>query len=235
MFDDVMVAYGKLLKDSDLETDPALAERDHDRCNACTSTAAPISTVIKMCWPRFSSESARPDWPRTSSDPLPNRFAAEVIATVDVEHGSWQGRPVDLPLFWTRWPTRQGNEMTLTRFAERLPNPRSPASRRNGASSGSTSRCRPSTRLRASPAAVRRGGDPATDTTPSSSPITPSCAPGSTKARRQIRAVLVRQRVWQRSATLLGYAQQRPDAVGAPRAVVSGQPCGRSCNRSRIR
>ena len=140
LFDDVMRAYGKLLKDSDLETDPALAER---REHATPVRRPPTRSR------RASKRSGRPSsticatsWPRTSPGPIAKSSAAEIIATVDVEHGPWQGRPVDPPLMDTL--AAAGNEMTLTRFAERLPAPDLQEAKRRIVES--TSRCPPSTR-----------------------------------------------------------------------------------------
>jgi hypothetical protein len=51
--------------------------------------------------------------------PIARSFAEELIASVDVEQGNWQGHPVDVPMM--DGLAAAGNEMTLRRFAERLP------------------------------------------------------------------------------------------------------------------
>ena len=69
MFDGVMRAYGKLLKDSDVETEPALAARVATMQRLYVD-AARVSTAIQVFWRLCSTICAR-DSPRTSSGRLP--------------------------------------------------------------------------------------------------------------------------------------------------------------------
>ena len=216
MFDDVMVAYGKLLKDSDLETDPALAERVATMQRLYVDRRPDLDGHQTVLAPLF--DELRDRLAKNKLGPVAKSFAAEVIATVDVEHGSWHGRPVDLPLLDTL--AAAGNEMTLTRFAERLPTPdlREQAKRRIVRVHVALSAF---DEVRASPAAVeeaviRNGHNPVVLADHS------LVRAWFDESQATIRAVLVRQRVWQRSATLLGYAQQRPTLSVLPELSFRG-------------
>jgi hypothetical protein len=113
-----------------------------------------------------------------------------------------------------------GNEMSLTRFAERLPAPdlREQAKRRIVRVHVALS---PFDEVRASPAAVeeaviRNGHNPVALADHR------LVRAWFDESQATIRAVLVRRRVWQRSATLLGYAQERPTLSVLPELSFRG-------------
>ena len=119
VFDDVMLVYRKLLKDSDLQTDPALAERVATIQRLYVDRRPGLDGHAKVLVPIF--DDLRASLAKNDLPAVARTFAAEVIATFDIEHGTWQGRRVDLPMMDALAAT--GNEMTLTRFAKRLPEP----------------------------------------------------------------------------------------------------------------
>ena len=106
-----------LLAKPALQSDPALAERvatlqqlyldRRDGFDGHPSVVAPLFDELREA---VAHEAL---------GPVATRFAHELLTTLDVEHGRWQGRPVDVALMDAL--AANGNEMTLTRFAERLP------------------------------------------------------------------------------------------------------------------
>ena len=229
MFDDVMRAYGKLLKDSDLETDPALAERVATMQRLYVDRRPGLDGHPKVLAPLF--EDLRDKLAKNKLGAVARSFAAEVIATVDVEHGTWQGRRVDLPLMDTL--AAAGNEMTLTRFAERLPDARPPRAGEAAHRPGP----RRAVGLRRGARLRRRrrgGGDPQ--------------RPQPRRPRRSPpRARLVRRKPGddpRRAGPPAGLAAVRHAArlragnarrCRCSRSCRFEAACGRSCNRSRIR
>jgi len=216
LVDDVMLSYRKLLKDSDLETDPAFAER--------------VATIQRLYVDRPFGLDGHPtvlapflDDLRTSLatnklGAVARTFTAELIATVDLEHGIWQGRRVDLPMMDAL--AAAGNEMTLTRFAERLRKPglREQAKRRIVRVHVALSAF---DEVHADAAAVEDAvmRDGYNRIALDDHHLVRAWFDESKAA---IRNVLVRQRVWQQSATLLGYALQRPTLSVLPELAFRG-------------
>lgn len=217
VFDDLMLAYRKLLKDSAIETDPARAER--------------VATIQRLYLDRRPGLDGHPEVLAAIFDDLrtllakdalgavARTFAAEVLATVDVEHGTWQGRRVDLAMMDALAAT--GNEMTLTRFAERLPEPdlREQAKRRIVRLHIALSAF---DEVRTAAAAVeeavmREGNNPVVL---ADHRLVRAWFDDS---KETIRSVRVRQRVWQHAATLLGYTQQRPTLSVLPELAFRGR------------
>ncbi|HLK92034.1 MAG TPA: hypothetical protein VKZ18_19235 [Polyangia bacterium] len=214
MFDDVMRSYGKQLNDSDVETDPALADRVATMQRLYIDRRPDLDGHPTVLAPLF--DELRGKLAKNKLGPVAKAFATELIATVDVEHGAWQGHPVDLPLMDTL--AAAGNEMTLTRFAERLPTPelREEARRRLVRIHIALS---PFDEVRADAAdvekaVIRTGHNPVF--------LADHPLVRAWFSEETIRFVLVRQQVWQRSATLLGYAQERPTLSVLPELSFRG-------------
>ena len=216
MLDDVMLSYQELLNDSDLESDPALAERVTTIQRLYVDRRFGLDGHPTVLAPFF--DDLRKSLAKNKLGAVARTFAAEIIATVDVEHGIWQGRRVDLPMMDTLAAT--GNEMTLTRFAERLPEPglREQAKRRIVRVHVALSAF---DEVRAAAAAVEDAviRDGYNRVALDDHHLVRAWFDESKAA---IRNVLVRQRVWQQSATLLGYAQQRPTLSVLPELAFRG-------------
>ena len=214
MFDEVMLSYGKQLNDSDVETDPALAERVATIQRLYLDRRPELDGHQNVLGPLF--DGLRDKLAKNKLGPVAKAFASEVIATVDVERGAWQGHPVDLPLMDTL--AAAGNEMTLTRFAERLPRSelREEARRRLvrihiALSAFDEVR---SSSADVEEAVIRTGHNPVF--------LADHPLVRAWFSEEPIRFVLVRQHVWQRSATLLGYAQKRPTLSVLPELSLRG-------------
>ena len=216
LFDDVGHAYRKILVDSDLERSPSLAEG--------------LATLHRLYLERPSGlegnakarESLvgdlRTALAKGKLGSVAAHFGQELVATVDVESGRWQGRIVDAAMMDAL--AESGNEMTLSRFEERLPSAdlREQARRRIVRVHIALS---PFPEVRDGAAAVeesiiREGhnrivlGD---------HPLLRAAFDGR---KTLVRGVLVRQSVWARTATLLGYAEGRPDLSVLPELSLRG-------------
>jgi len=208
MFDDVMHAYFTMLKDADLQTDPALAER--------------VASVQRLYLERRPGQDGHPSGLEPIFDelrgalakhhlaPVARSFAQDLIASVDVEHGTWQGQPVDVAMMDAL--AAAGNEMTLRRFAERLPRAdlRQEASRRIIRIHIALSAF---DEVRAAAATVEESvlRDGHNRIALREHPLVRAWFD---ERNATIRNVLVRQEVWNQTATLLGYSQQRPTKPG---------------------
>jgi hypothetical protein len=216
LFDDVGHAYRRILADSDVERDPSLAER--------------LATLHRLYLERPSGLDAhasvreslvaevRTALAKGKLGPVATHFGQELVATVDVEHGRWQGRAVD-PVMMDAL-AESGNEMTLTRFAERLPSAelREQARRRIVRVHIALS---PFPEVRAGAAAVeesllREGHN---RIALAQHPLLSAAFDGR---KSLVRGVLVRQSVWARTATLLGYAEGRLDLSVLPELSLRG-------------
>ncbi len=108
--------YKKLLTASTLETDATVARRMRfhrlyvDRKNTLNGDAKLVTPMI---------EDLREALTRKTFGPIATRFGDELVATADLERGIWRGKPVDLATMDAL--QKAGNEMTLNRFARRLP------------------------------------------------------------------------------------------------------------------
>ena len=216
LFDDLGHAYRKILADSDLERNPSLSER--------------LATLHRLYLDRRAgldgNPSAREPWleemraalAKGKLGPVAARFAQELVATIDVENGQWQGRAVDAAMMDAL--AESGNEMTLARFVERLPSAelREQARRRI---------IRIHIALSPFPE-VRDGAEAVEDTilreghnrvVLAEHPLLSARLDGR---KTLVRGVLVRQRVWAQTATLLGYAAGRSDLSVLPELSFRG-------------
>ena len=216
LFDELGRAYRKILANSDLEKNPSLAGR--------------LATLHRLYLDRpaglDSNPSARASWfedlraalAKGQLGPVAAPFAQELVATVDVENGRWQGRTVDAAMMDAL--AASGNEMTLTRFVERLPSPelREQAQRRIVR-----------VHIALSPFQEVRDGSAAVEDTvireghnrialKEHPLLSATLDPSKTVARD----VLVRQRVWAQNATLLGYAASRSTLSVLPEVSFRG-------------
>ena len=216
VFDDVMLAYRRLLKDSDLQTDPALAERVATIQRLYVDRRPGLDGHPQVLMPIF--DDLRASLAKNELGAMARTFAAEVITTFDIEHGTWQGRRVDLPMMDALAAT--GNEMTLTRFAMRLPDPdlREQAKRRIVRVHVALSAFDEARTAAADveEAVIRDGHNPVVLADHR------LVRAWFDESKATIRSVLVRQRVWQQSATLLGYAKQRPTLSVLPELAFRG-------------
>jgi hypothetical protein len=150
--------------------------------------------------------------------PVATHFGQELVSTVDVEQGRWQGHAVDPAMMDAL--AASGNEMTLTRFEERLPSAelREQARRRIVRVHIALS---PFPEVRAGAAAVeesllREGHN---RIVLARHPLLSAAFDGR---KSLVRGVLVCQSVWARTATLLGYAEGRPDLSVLPELSLRG-------------
>ena len=216
LFDDVEHAYRKILVDSDLERIPSLAER--------------LATLHRLYLERPSGldgnagvrESSVADL-RTALakgklGPVAAHFGQEMVAIVDVESGRWQGRTVDVAMMDAL--AENGNEMTLARFEERLPSAelREQARRRIVRVHIALS---PFPEVRDGAAAVEESiiRDGHNRIAVAEHPLLRAAFDGR---KTLVRGVRVRQSVWARTATLLGYAEGRPDLSVLPELSLRG-------------
>lgn len=151
VFDELARAYRKLLTDSDLEENPSLSERLAALHRFYLERPTGLDADPEVIAPLF--EELRSALAKGKLGAVAARFGQELVATLDVERGEWQGHAVDAALMDAL--AASGNEMTLTRFAERLPSP-SCGRRRAGASSACTSRSRLFRRCATTPPPSRR-------------------------------------------------------------------------------
>ena len=138
--------------------------------------------------------------------PTATRFGQELIVAVDMERGLWNGRPVDVTTVDAL--AQSGDEKTLRLFADRLPSPelRDESKRRviRIHIAASTFPEVKADAARVEETVMRLGKNPISvaDHPPTNGWVDVSKMP--------VRGVLVRQHVWQQSATLLA------QSVGAP-------------------
>ena len=216
LLDDIMLSYQKLLNDSDLESDPAFAEHVATIQRLYVDRPFGRDGDPTVLAPIF--DDLRASLAKDKLGAVARTFAAEIVATVDVEHGVWHGRRVDLPMMDAL--AAAGNEMTLTRFGERLPEPglREQAKRRIIRVHVVLSAF---DEVRTAAAAVEDAvmRDGYNRVVLDDHHLVRAWFDQSKVA---IRNVLVRQRVWQQSATLLGYAQLRPTLSVLPELAFRG-------------
>ncbi len=219
-FDDVGRAYRKMLTDSDLEKSPALSERLATLHRLYLERPAGLDGNPQVREPLL--EELRAALTKGKLGPVASHFGQELVATIDVENGRWQGRVVDTAMMDAL--AGSGNEMTLSRFVERLPSAelREQARRRILRIHIALS---PFPEVRQGAAAVeetilREGHN---RVALADHRLVSAAFDGS---KTPIRGVLVRQRVWAGTAMLLGYAQGRSDLSVLPDALVSRGPVG---------
>jgi hypothetical protein len=191
-------AYVKLLDSGSLRSNPAVAERAAtlqrlylDRRAGLEGHPAVVTSVLA----KLRELLAKKDL-----SPIARSFALEVVATADIAHGTWQGKTVDVAMMDAL--AAAGNEMTLSRFAQRLPQAelRREAGRRIVRIHIALS---PFAEVRDHAEAVE---DAVMRTGHNRVMLTDHALVRAWfDATATVRGVLVRQNVWQQSATLLGF------------------------------
>ena len=208
-FDAALRAYRDLLVDRDIGQDPARVAR-----------AAAIHRLYLERTPGTgaSNDDVLRDLHGHAGvlAPVAWSFVVDLLAEAEVERGTWNGVPIDVAMMDAL--AAGGNELTLSRFARRLPDPalREQASRR-------IVRVRivlsAFDEVRADAEAVEdrvmRDGANHVDATP----FVRAWFDGRAAT---IRNVLVRQRVADQSAQLLGYAGDRPSLSVLPELSFRG-------------
>jgi uncharacterized membrane protein YgcG len=216
VLDAVMRTHASLVTDGDIESDPAFAGR--------------VATLQRLYVDRASGVDGHPEVLTSLFDDLRGRlakhelgpvaqsFAQDLLANVDVEHGVWQGHPVDRSTI--DGLAAAGNEMTLTRFANRLPRAdlRDAAKRRLVRVHIELSAF---DEVRTAAAEIedkvaREGHNRV------SLIAHPLVRAWFDERVATIRHVLVRQHVWNRTATLLGSAERRPKLSVLPELSLRG-------------
>jgi hypothetical protein len=215
LLDALAPVYEKLLSSARLETDAA--------------TAARLSALHRLYLerksglegdPRLSSalmQSLREVLARNGLGPVATRFGRELLSTAELESGRWEGRPVDTKQMDAL--AAAGNELTLSRFAQRLPSAtqREEAKRRIiriHIALSAFSEVRGD--AAAVEAAVMRDGH-----NEISLAVHPVVRAGFAQTLPQ-REVVVRQRVWPQMATLLSGAPGRAAASLLPELSMRG-------------
>jgi hypothetical protein len=216
LFDDVMRAYRRTLANSDLERNPSLAERFATLHRLYLERPAGLGGNPSVR--QALSEEIRAALAKGRLGPVAAHFGQELVATIDVENGQWQGHAVDPAMMDTL--AASGNEMTLTRFVERLPSAelREQAQRRIVRVHIALS---PFPEVRDAAAAVeetviREGHNRV------ALKQHPLLSASLDPRKTLVRDVLVRQRVWDRSATLLGFAASRSNLSVLPEVSLRG-------------
>lgn len=203
LFDDLVRAYRRNLADSDLERDPSHAQRLATLHRLYLERPAGLDGNPKVR--EAMSEEIRVALAKGQLGPVATHFGQELVATIEVENGRWQGHVVDAAMMDAL--ATSGNEMTLTRFVERLPSAelREQAQRRIVR-----------VHIALSPFQEVRDGAAAVEETLireghnrialKEHPLLSATLDAS---KTVVRDVLVRQHVWTQNATLLGYAATR--------------------------
>ncbi len=216
LFDELLRAYQSMVKSDHLQSDPAFAER--------------VATIQRLYLERAEGLDGHPAVTTAIFDdlrgalakqklgPVGKSFAEEVIGTVDVTHGNWQGRAVDVPLMDTL--AAAGNAMTLERFASRLPQPglREQAARRlvriHIALSAFDEVRKDAAKVEE--AVVRDGHNRVVIAEHK------LVRAWFDDKKTPVRYVVVRQHVWDRTATLLGSGEDRPGLSVLPELAFRG-------------
>ncbi|HYV46063.1 MAG TPA: hypothetical protein VFA20_14435 [Myxococcaceae bacterium] len=126
--DELAPVYRSLISDHRVETEPATVDRltaVHrlylDRRAGLEGDPGQV-----ICGPPSSPcmsmlDGVRAMLAKRELGPVASRFGEELVSTADVGRGLWQGRKVDVAMMDAL--AAAGNEMTLGRFAQRLPDP----------------------------------------------------------------------------------------------------------------
>ena len=216
LVDDIGRGYRALIRRSDFEKSPALPdrlrvlqrfyiERKHGRDGHADVDDALFAQLRRAL-------AAHRLGPTAAS------LGEELIATVDLERGSWLGRAVDVPMIDRLFGA--GDEKTLLRFADRLPAPelRDQSRRRVIRLHIAAS---PFAEVRADAAAIEetvdRRGVFALSLTEH-----PALRGWLDLPKVPMRGVLVRQQVWEQTATLLGFTGDRPGLSVLPELALRG-------------
>jgi hypothetical protein len=210
LLDAVVDAYAHLVDNSHLADDPPRAAR--------------LAVAARLYLDRRSGLDADPTVVAPIVDKLRDKLtnkklsqigaasARELVASADIERGVWQGQPVTAAVLDAL--AADGNEMALARFAARLPQPelREQAARRIVRVHITLSAF---DEVRGNAAAVEDAvvKDGHNRVTVADHPLVRAWYDATTVP---VRGVVVRQNVWNQTATLLGVAPARPTVSVLP-------------------
>ncbi len=215
LFDALFDAYHKMLVAKDLDGNPSEVER--------------LSTIQRMYLDRQPGRDPHPAvltplladiraaLAKKQLGRIATRFGQELLDTVDIEHGTWQGQNVDAAVMDAL--AKAGNELTLHRFTERLPSEplRIEASRRvvriHIALSPFAEVQQAGPELEQAMIATGHNAVKLAD-----HPVVKASFGDKTVQR----GVVVREHVWQRTATLLGSAADRKTLSVLPELPLRG-------------
>jgi hypothetical protein len=209
-FDAMAKAYRRLLVDADLDHAPHKVERLSVLHRLYLDRKAGLDGHPQVVAPLF--DDLRTALAKKKLGSTATYFGRELVETVDLEHGQWQGKPVDAATMDAL--AVAGNELTLTRFAERLSSAplRDEAKRRI---------LRIHIRLSPFPE-VRSAGQALEDSilklghNPVSLSEHPVVKAWADEKKVALRSVVVRQQVLQQTAKLLGTSTARPTVSALP-------------------
>ncbi|HRI48611.1 MAG TPA: hypothetical protein PLW65_00400, partial [Pseudomonadota bacterium] len=216
LLDAVGSAHRKLLRRSELEQSPILQQRLGVLQQLYVERATGLNGHPQLDDPLFAD--LRHALTRNRLGPVATRLGRELLETVELDHGSWQGHVVDGSLIDSRFAA--GDEKTLQLFQSRLPQP----------SLRSQSRRRLiRLHIAASPfAEVREHAESVEELVVQQGVyrLSPAAYPPRRGwldlTRVPMRGVLVRQHLGEQTATLLGYSEDRPRLSVLPELPLRG-------------
>src|SRR5581483_10145657 len=216
LLDDIGRGYRRLIKSGDFEKSPALEERLAAMQRLYLERQNGVDGHAGVLPPLFAD--LRQALVKHRLRPAATRAGEELIATVDLEHGRWLGRDVDAAAIDGLFAS--GDEKTLRLFSNRLPTPelRDESKRRVIRLHIAAS---PFPEVREHAAAVEDALMKTGTNTISVAEHRP-LAGAVDAAKLPMRGVLVRQDVWRQTATLLGYAGDRPGLSVLPEVKLRG-------------
>lgn len=216
LLDTVGSSYRKLLRSSALEESPAIQRRLGAMHQLYLDRTIGVGGHAARDQALFSG--LRRALAAHRLGPIATRFGEELIATVELERGSWAGRAVDTPMIDALYAA--ADEKTLRRFLTRLPQPElRDQSRRRVLR----------LHIAASPfAEVRDHAEQVEEIVMSQGiyRLSPADYPPVRgwldRERLPMRGVLVRQHLVTQTATLLGYSSERPTRSVLPELQLRG-------------
>jgi hypothetical protein len=216
LLDAIGRAHRKLLKASDFEKRPDLQDRVGVMQQLYLGRKNGIDGHLDMDKPMF--DALRRALAAHRLGPASTRFGGELITAVDVEQGQWEGRAIDETAIDALFQAR--DEKTLLLFGDRLAKPDlREHSRRRVIRLHIAASPYPEVHAGATTveeAVLKQGSfslSPAEHR-----PVRGWLDPG----KMPIRGVLVRQHVWQQTATLLGYSGEPPTISVLPELKLRG-------------
>ncbi len=216
LFDALFAAYHKMLVSSDSDTNPGLVDRVSTIQRLYLDRAPGLDAHATVLTPLL--DSLRAALAKNKLGHVATRFAQELLETIDIEHGIWQGKRIDTALLDAL--AKAGNELTLHRFMERMPSDemRTEARRRILR-----------VHIALSPFTEVQQAGPALETTIletghnavklADHPVVHASFDEHKAVQRK---VVVRQHIWKRTATLLGTPDKRAALSVLPELPLRG-------------
>jgi len=220
LFDAMAVVYRRMLTDSRLDRDPAFVARLTALHRLYLDRKIGLGPDAKVADPLFRELRAALALPagKKKLGAVATQFGQELLEAFDLDRGDWKGGPVDAAAMDAL--AVAGNELTLTRFSERLPVEalRTEARRRIVRIHVALSPFPEVQKAAASLEEVllKQGHNPV------SLKEHPLVRAWFDEPQTPARDVVVRQQVWQRTATLLGRSGDRPDLSVLPEVPLRG-------------